>query len=165
MGALRAHAHRLAAVGWNSSDQKASEGRAMADETDRDKKQRGNTDHDPKPDFASRKNVLARGLGAPAPSGPGGMGGGSARVTSRPNRPTDPIGFKEKQPAPSRDAPLTQPNPGDKERPFKRRLEGRGTEFREQDVSSRSNAPSTERKEFQRFAPGDFSRENNDRSR
>lgn len=135
----------------------------MADETDRDKQQRGNTDHDPKPEFASRRNVLARGIAAPVPTGPGGMGGGGARSAVRPDRPQDPVSFKDKRPAPPRDVPIAEPNPGDKERPFKRRLEGRDTVSREQGASSR--AQTTDRKEFQRFAPGDLSRERNDHSR
>ncbi|MDR6871110.1 hypothetical protein J2Y55_002118 [Bosea sp. BE125] len=135
----------------------------MADETDRDKRWRGNTDHDPKPDFASRRNVLQRGLAAPVPSGPGGISGGGARSAARPDRPRDPASFENKPPTPPRDVPIAAPNPGEKERPFKRRLEGRDTVSREQGASSRDQT--SERKEFQRFAPGDLSRERNDRSR
>lgn len=61
----------------------------MGDEGDDLSKARGNTDHDPKPDNQSRKNVLMRGLGAPAPSlGPGGNGG--YRPPRDPERPHTP---------------------------------------------------------------------------
>lgn len=45
---------------------------------------RGNTDHDPKPDFAARQNALPRGLAAPTPAPGWGGGFGGGRPAQRP---------------------------------------------------------------------------------
>lgn len=129
---------------------------------DGDDVSRGNTDHDPKPEFASRRNALPRGIGAPAPSGPGGMGGGGMRRPVRPDGPADPQMLGPVGRVRTREAPIAEPNPGEKERPFRRLSERRETVSRDQD---QSQDQTTARKEFQRFVRRDSGRSGPDHDR
>lgn len=74
---------------------------------------RGNTDHDPKPDFAARRNALPRGVAAPSPAPGWGGGLGGGRPAQRP--PEKPA------PADMRNVP-TAPKLPDGQRPSFRRL-------------------------------------------
>lgn len=138
----------------------------MADETNRARRLRGNTDHDPKPDFASRRNVLPRGIGAPGPSGPGGMGGGGGlRRPMGSEGPPDPQMFEPRRRVETRDAPIAEPNPGETQRPFRRLSERRETVSRDQDALAPSRDQTDGRKEFQRFATRDLIRSGPDHDR
>lgn len=127
----------------------------MADDIKDDKdpkKLRGNTDHDPKPDFASRRNVLQRGLAA----GPGfgGMGGGAN--TSHSNNLRDPSAGNTPQP----EMPIAPKGNGQEQRSF-RRFGEKAEPERGQD----QNQSKPEEKSFKRFGSHDLTRDFNDRSR
>jgi hypothetical protein len=124
-----------------------------SDKDDDKNRARGNTDHDPKPEFASRRNVLARGVAA----GPsfGGPGGTVARNSSRSAGPDD---------APSKDGPPIAPQGRDGE---KRSFRGFGSKdaSRDRDDSrSKEQVQGKEEKSFRGFGRGDLSRDF-DRSR
>ena len=88
-------------------------------------RQRGNTHHDPKPELAARRNVLARGIGAPGPAMSAGMAspGPGTQWRHRDPGPQKP-GPAAPGPAP---APVVPKGPEGGQRQF-RRLEkpGRG---------------------------------------
>jgi hypothetical protein len=109
---------------------------------------RGNTEHDPKPDFASRRNAAPRGVGAPSLTP---FGGGSSQT--RPQRPE-----RDNQTNAPR-APIA-PNLSEGQKPTFRRLgEPKPQTAPEHAVEQQKDRP------FRGFGRSDLGRDFKDRSR